>query len=329
LANKKHDAPAATKARKPRKPLTALPGGLARQGRRTPPNTIGKGLPAASPHRTARLAGQVPASTGRKLRKLEALLAPWRKVAIAFSAGVDSTFLLATLCRDPKRRVLAITALSALHPTTEQEEARRTARRLGAEHREIRLDPLRIEAIRSNPPDRCYHCKRALFSRMQDLRRREGCEVLVEGSNLDDLQDYRPGARALRELGVRSPLQEAGLTKAEIRGLSRRLRLATWKKPAMACLASRIPFGTRITAEALGRIERCEDFLRARVRGPVRVRCHGSTARIEVDPSQLPGLLKKRRRVAAYFKSQGFPHVSVDLEGYRTGSLNPEKTLAT
>jgi len=218
--------------------------------------------------------------------------------------------------------VLAITALSPVHSEAEQREARETVSRFGVEHREIRTDEIKLEGFRSNPPDRCYHCKRALFSRLQKLRQAEGYEVLLEGSNQDDLKDYRPGSRALRELGVKSPLQEAGLTKAEIRELSRRMGLVTWRKPSMACLASRFPYGTRITAEALRRIENCEEFLRGKVRGPLRVRYYETMARIELDPAEIPRLLGKREDVVAFFKTQGFTHVSLDLEGYRTGSLN-------
>jgi len=257
-----------------------------------------------------------------KLRGLEALLAPCRRVAVAFSGGVDSTFLLAALCRDPDRKVLAVTAASPTHPLQEQGEAREAARRLGVRHLEVPTDEYRLDAFRKNPPDRCYHCKRHLFSRMDEIRVREGCEVLVDGTNADDAADFRPGMRALRELGVRSPLLEAGFTKADVREISRRWGLSTWDKPSVACLASRFPYGTEITPEGLGRVDRCESFLRERVRGPVRVRSHGAVARIEASPDAFPALLRDRGEIAAHFREQGFSYVTLDLDGYRSGSLN-------
>jgi pyridinium-3,5-biscarboxylic acid mononucleotide sulfurtransferase len=257
-----------------------------------------------------------------KLEKLEALLASCRKVMVAFSGGVDSTFLLAVACRDPGRNVLAVTAVSPTHPEKEQQEARDMARRFPAEHRQIVTDEIRLEAFQKNPPDRCYHCKKYLFSRMDEIRVREGYEVLVDGTHADDTTDFRPGMRALRELGVRSPLLEAGLTKDEIRELSREMGLPTWDRPSLACLASRFPYGTEITEEALGRVDRCETFLRERVSGPVRVRVHGTVARIEVRPDAFPLLLRDRQEIAAYFRAQGFVYVTLDLAGFRSGSLN-------
>lgn len=259
---------------------------------------------------------------GEKVEILETLLSPYRNVALAFSGGVDSTFLLAVLCKDPDRKVLAVTALSPTHPGREQEEARTIASRFPVEHREIVTDEIHLQAFRENPPDRCYHCKRLLFSLMQEVREKEGYDVLVEGSNQDDLKDFRPGTRALQELGVLSPLLEAGLTKAEIRHVSRRMNLPTWDKPSQACLASRFPYGTPITEEGLKRIDRCEAFLLERVQGSVRVRSCEHTARIEVDPSQFHTLLEEREAVTAYFRSQGFLYVTLDLQGYRSGSMN-------
>jgi uncharacterized protein len=258
----------------------------------------------------------------RKLEKLEALLAPLRKVVLAFSGGVDSTFLLAVLCRDPDRKVIAVTALSPTHPQKEQEGARRLARPFSVDHREIVGDEILLEGFRTNPPDRCYHCKKHLFSKIEEIRRQEGHDAVLDGSNVDDLSDFRPGLRALKELGVRSPLQEAGLGKAEIRALSREMGLPTWDKPSLACLASRIPYGTEITQEDLTRIDRCESFLLERVQGSVRVRAHGNLARIEVAPTAFPDLLEQREAIVGFFKEQGFAYVTMDLTGYRTGSMN-------
>jgi uncharacterized protein len=257
-----------------------------------------------------------------KLERLETLLAPLRKVVLAFSGGVDSTFLLAVLGKDPGRKVIAVTAFSPTHPQQEQEAARGLARLFSADHREITGDEINLEGFRTNPPDRCYHCKKHLFSKIEEIRMQEGCEVVLDGSNVDDLSDFRPGLRALKELGVRSPLQEAGLGKSEIRALSQEMDLPTWNKPSLACLASRIPYGTEITEEALSRIDRCEAFLLERVQGSVRVRYHGNLARIEVASAAFPELLTHREAIIGFFKQQGFAYVTLDLEGYRTGSMN-------
>jgi uncharacterized protein len=258
----------------------------------------------------------------QKLERLETLLAPLRKVVLAFSGGVDSTFLLAVLSKDPGRRVIAVTAFSPTHPQQEQEAARKLARLFSAEHRVITGDEIHLEEFRTNPPDRCYHCKKHLFSEIDEIRSQEGCEVVLDGSNVDDLSDFRPGLRALEELRVKSPLQEAGLGKAEIRTLSREMGLPTWNKPSLACLASRIPYGTEITEEALTRIDRCEAFLLERVQGSVRVRYHGNLARIEVPSSAFQELLAHGQAIVGFFKQQGFAYVTLDLQGYRTGSMN-------
>jgi len=257
-----------------------------------------------------------------KLRKLESILSPYRSVMIAFSGGVDSTFLLATACRDPGRRVLALTAVSPIRPEYERDEARAMARLFPAEYREVATDEIRLQVFRDNPPDRCYRCKRFLCSGMDQLRAEEGIEVLMDGTNADDLSDHRPGMRALAELGVRSPLLEAGLTKAEIRTLSREMNLPTWNRPSLACLASRFPYGTPVSEEALVRVDRCEAFLRERIPGPVRVRYYGTLARIEVAPECFDAVLRERESLSAHFRRNGFLYVTLDLEGFRSGSLN-------
>lgn len=278
---------------------------------------------------TERLRETAPNSVaGRKLDRLEQLLAPLRSVVLGFSGGVDSTFLLAVLCRDPGRSVLALTAVSPTYPAWQTEEARQLARDFRVEHLELVTDELQQDSFRRNPPDRCYHCKKHLFSRMEAIRKERGFDALLDGSNRDDLADYRPGKKALVELGVRSPLMEADLTKAEIRALSRQMGLPTWNKPAFACLSSRFPYGTEITENGLDRVDRCESFLLRKVQGPLRVRAHGRLARIEVPEESLAGVLADRAELVAYFKEQGFAYVSLDLQGYRTGSMNevlPEK----
>jgi len=257
-----------------------------------------------------------------KAARLEANLRPLRKVVLAFSGGVDSTFLLAVLSRDPERKVMAVTALSPTHPQQEQAGARDLARLFSAEHREISGEEIHLKGFRTNPPERCYHCKKHLFAKIEEIRKQEGYEVVLDGSNADDLSDFRPGLRALQELEVRSPLQEEGLTKDEIRNLSREMGLPTWDKPSLACLASRIPYGTEITEDVLTRIDRCEAFLMKRVQGSVRVRYHGDLARIEVAPQALAVLVEEREALVRFFKEQGFIYVTIDLEGYRTGSMN-------
>ncbi len=260
---------------------------------------------------------------GGGIGKLRQILKPWRKVVLAFSGGVDSTFLLSVLCEDPTREVLAVTALSRTYPQSQAEEARRLVRLFpGVRHREIETDELSLAGFRNNPPDRCYHCKRELFSTLEAIRQEEGFDVVLDGSNLDDLGDYRPGRRALQELGARSPLLEAGLGKRAIRRLSRARGLPTWNKPSFACLSSRFPYGTPITEEALARLERCEAFLGRKFHGPIRVRFHGPVARIELDPNLFPACLKARSAIVSYFRKQGFSYVTLDLAGYRTGSMN-------
>lgn len=273
--------------------------------------------------RNAPRAAQTPFAGSGGIGRLRQILKSWRKVVLAFSGGVDSTFLLSVLCEDPSREVLAVTARSRTYPESQAEEARRLARLFPrVRHREIVTNELSLPSFRNNPPDRCYHCKKELFSTLEAIRRKKGFDVVLDGSNLDDLGDYRPGRRALQELGARSPLLEAGLGKQAIRRLSRARGLPTWNKPSFACLSSRFPYGTPITEEALARLERCEAFLSRKFGGPIRVRYHGAVARIELDPSRFSACLKARGSIVSYFLKQGFSYVTLDLAGYRTGSMN-------
>ncbi|MDI6870510.1 MAG: ATP-dependent sacrificial sulfur transferase LarE [Bacillota bacterium] len=258
-----------------------------------------------------------------KANRVKAILFGLGKVGVAFSGGVDSTLLL-RLAVDAcgSRNVLALTARSATLPERELAAARETARQLGVEHLEVETGELDDPGFRSNSPDRCYYCKR---HRLHELRRAaaaRGFGQLVEGTNLDDLADYRPGLRASEEAGVRSPLLEAGLSKAEIRELSHRLTLEGWDRPAAACLASRLPYGTEITLERLRQVERAEEFLADLGFSPVRVRHHGDVARIEVAPAERGRLLERSAEVRAFLEGLGFRFVALDLAGYRTGSLN-------
>ncbi|MBN2029538.1 ATP-dependent sacrificial sulfur transferase LarE [bacterium] len=259
-----------------------------------------------------------------KLQTLNDILRQLKSVFIAFSGGVDSTFLL-KLARDVLGdHVFAITVVTELHPEMELKEAKRIASEMGVFH--IVDDSIHFteEKILSNPPDRCYHCKHKIFTRVKTWAEKNGINTILDGSNADDDADYRPGMRALEELGIRSPLKEAGLTKREIRSLSKQMGLSTWNKPALACLASRIPYGDRITPEKLKRIDQSETLLRRSGFGQSRVRDHGSVARIEVLPDDHPKFLDRAisKKIVQQLKALGYQYVTLDLEGYRSGSMN-------
>jgi uncharacterized protein len=261
-----------------------------------------------------------------KLAQLHDILTDLESVVVAFSGGVDSTYLLAAaLDALGPRRVLAVTASSESFSEWERTQAGELARGLGARHRVITSDEIRDPHYVANEPDRCYYCKRALVQRMQDVACEEGLREVVLGATVDDLGDHRPGMRAAREMGVHSPLLEAGLTKTEIRQLSRERQLPTWDKPSMACLASRIPYGTPITSQALRRIGAAEAFLRNSLNlRQVRVREHGSIARIEVLAKQIHRLAREesRHRIVEEFRRLGYQYVALDLDGFRSGSMN-------
>lgn len=265
----------------------------------------------------------------RKLTALKRLLGQSDKVAVAFSGGVDSTFLLA-VARETlgHRQVLALTAETPFLAAAEIEETRRLVKLLDVRQVVVPCDPLESADVAENPPLRCYHCKLLLFGKLQAATRQAGFEILLDGSNLDDQDDYRPGHKALTELQIPSPLLAADLTKEEIRILSRRMGLPTADKPSMACLASRFPYGQQITRQGLRQVDRCETFLRKAGFRVFRVRHHGQVARIEVDLDEMPGILKDEMRAAllAECRAAGFTFVALDLAGYRTGSLNENLT---
>jgi pyridinium-3,5-biscarboxylic acid mononucleotide sulfurtransferase len=269
----------------------------------------------------------MPVENGLNTRyeKLKEIVRSLGKVAVAFSGGVDSTFLLkVSLDCLGKDNVIAVAAISPSYPEGEKSEALALARSIGS--RLIMVDAAEMKnlAYIANNPDRCYHCKTELFAIVRDIIRKEGFTHILEGSNVDDLSDYRPGRKACLEAGARSPLMEARLSKDDIRELSKNLGLPTHKKPAQACLASRIPYGTPITVDRLKRIELSEAYIKALGISQVRVRHEGSTARIEVDPKDLSAVLEYRNEIADKLITLGFTYVSVDLKGYRTGSMNDE-----
>lgn len=273
----------------------------------------------------ARRTGEcLPPALDRKYARLVSILGDMERVLVAFSGGVDSTLLLKAAHDVLGRGAVAVTAASVIHPAWETREARDIARAIGAPLRVLRVDPLEDRAFARNPPERCYLCKRKIFSRFLEIARSRGIPWVLDGTNADDAGDFRPGMKAITELGVRSPLKEAGLIKAEVRRLSRFLGLPTADKPALACLASRFPYGTKIDKESLGRVGRAEDFLRQLGFVQVRVRHHGAVARLEVEPGEMARLMKPgvRAEISRGLKKLGYAYVALDLDGYRTGSLN-------
>jgi uncharacterized protein len=257
-----------------------------------------------------------------KLKQLEENIQNYTSALIAFSGGVDSTFLAYFAGKVLNGKVLLVTAASSTYPETECAEAVALAKELGLPHRIIVSEELEIPGFATNPPDRCYHCKHELFTKLTSLAVAEGFKTVFDGSNADDMADYRPGRRALAELGIRSPLLEVGLTKAEIRSYSQQFGLKTAGKPAYACLASRFPYGETITREKLSRVDATETALRRLGFSQFRVRSHGELARIELLPAEMEQGWKSRESILAACKGAGFTFVALDLQGYRTGAMN-------
>jgi uncharacterized protein len=252
-----------------------------------------------------------------RLKVLDSLL-------VAFSGGVDSSFLLALAREVLGEKVVACTATSIVYPSRESKEAMSFAKEKGAGHVIMATDAMSLPDFTANKPDRCYHCKKYLFEKLKELAAQKGIKHIAHAANLDDLKDYRPGWRAAEEMGILAPLVDARLTKEEIRFLSKEIGLASWNKPSMACLASRIPFGESITEKKLSMIQEAEGFIAGLGFTQYRVRYHGAVARIEVEPEDIHRLIDKemRMKIVDRLIDLGFLHVSVDLEGYVSGSMN-------
>ena len=259
-----------------------------------------------------------------KINKLRKTLKDLESVAVAYSGGVDSTFLLAMAKEVLGKNVLAITAASPMIPTFEIKEAKILARKLKVKHKLIKTSPLENPSLKFNPRDRCYICKKGLFVKFLNLAEKYGYSYLVDGTNFDDLNSSRPGLKALAELGIKSPLAEAELTKKDIRKYSKIMGLPTWDSPALACLATRVPYGEEITEPKLAQIDQAEEFIRSLGFKQVRVRYHFPIARIELDPEDISNIIESsmRKKVVEKLKSIGFEHIVIDMEGYRSGSMD-------
>jgi len=260
----------------------------------------------------------------KRLQNLKNILLDMQGVLIAYSGGLDSTFLVKVAHDVLGDKVLAVTAVSAAYPAQEVKAAKDLIRKLKVRHIIIKTKELSSQKFIANTKHRCYWCKQELFSELKSLAKKHKLNYVLDGANYEDTKDFRPGMKAAQELGVRSPLKEVGLDKAGIRYLSRKLNLSTWDKASFACLASRFPYGVKINKKDLNTVDKAESFLRNLGFSQVRVRHHGRTARIELEKQQMSKILSEplRKKIVSCFKKLGYLYVSFDLEGYRTGSMN-------
>lgn len=268
-----------------------------------------------------RLVGLDPALQ-QKYERLCAILQEMGAVVIGFSGGVDSTLLLKVAHDLLGERCVAVIGDSEAFPEGEIEATKQIAAQIGARTLVVRTHELQNVHFRVNRPDRCYHCKSELFSKLKAIAQQEGIAWIADGSHADDASDFRPGMRAAEEQKVRSPLREAGLTKAEIRALAQALGLPNWDKPSLACLSSRFPYGTPITKELLAKVNKAEAFMRRLGFRQVRARHHDTILRLELEPTDLPRALELAEELVPYMKSLGYAYITLDLEGYRSGRMN-------
>lgn len=265
--------------------------------------------------------------TREKKEKLWRRMAEYAKgpVCVAFSGGVDSSLLLKLACdagRENGTEVYAVTFDTMLHPACDLENAKKVAKELGARHEVISVNELELKELQNNPPDRCYLCKRYLFQQLCSFAKERGITCLLDGTNEDDLHVYRPGLRALKELGIESPLALSHLTKREVKELAADLGISTASRPSTPCMATRLPYGTCINYDTLRRIEAGEAYLRTLLQGNIRLRLHGEIARIEVDRGEMQKVIQLQEEISSELKKMGFSYITIDLEGFRSGSMD-------